>query len=274
MAEPNADLITQSAELWARVFNMPPRHYRLALRAALQEQYPNEDSDTLLNRIVSSLPEVLDSDKPTESLLLQVLATPYSNRIDFAKDELQFNTDDFVNLALDFAEQAGIDLKRYATNLTSDEQASEFVVGIALRTVFEVERHYEEIPGAFSIYTIPKQFLIVLGAAIIGIATAKTAQLDPILAGSISGVGSLLINILAARYIEKGDSEVDWLEEFVLQVLEEYGIQSFRELREKTFIHPELLKKVLSGLKEKQLVDEHKSWIDKTNLKYNLKGRH
>jgi hypothetical protein len=253
---------------------MPPRHYRLALKAALQEQYPNEDSDALLNKFASSVPEDLNSDQSERLLPLRLFTTPYSKRIDFTKDELQFNTDDFIGLTMDFAEQVGIDLKRYATNLTSGDKASEFIVGVALRTVFEVERHYVEVPGAFCIYPIPKQFLIVLGAAIIGIGTAKAAQLDPILAGSISGVGSLLINILAARYVEKGDQEVDWLEEFVLQVLEEYGIQSFKELREKTFIHPELLKKVLRGLQTKELVDEYKSWIDKTYLKYDLKGRH
>lgn len=81
-------------------------------------------------------------------------------------------------------------------------------------------------------------------------------------------------NILSKQYINNGEPNIDWLGEFVLKLLEQYGIQSFDELQATTHIDADLLQKVLSDLKNKQLVDEHIGWIDKTSIKYGLSGRH
>jgi hypothetical protein len=265
--------VAQSTEAWRKVLAKPKRKFRLGLERVLAQSQV-ENVDALIKKTKARAATERDRDRSFALDLLRSFSSPYSTSIDFSKDNLELNTDDFVDLTMDFAEEVGIDLKRFAVNLTSNEDASEYVVGVALRTMFEIEGHYVEIPHAFTVYKVPKQFLIVLGAAIIGIATAKAYELDPILAGSIGGVGSLLINILAARYLEKGKPQIDWIEELVLQVLEEYGIQSFKELKQKTHIHPPLLKKVLKSLVKQDLVKEHRSWIDKTDLRYDLSGHH
>lgn len=58
------------------------------------------------------------------------------------------------------------------------------------------------------------------------------------------------------------------------QFNKEWNLQSFDELKRVTNIDSELLKKVLNDLKKKNLIKEYKSWIDKTDLKYDLRGRH
>jgi len=251
----NQELLFRSAEIWNEVLKKQDRRYRLLTKDLTQRDVNLGKND--LSEIRKDL-----------------FSRRYCDHIDFSKSDVILDTDDFVLLTMDFAEEARIDLKRFALNLTGQKDASEYIVGIALRTVFEVEGYYKEIPFALTRYRVPKEILIILGATLIGISTAKVAQMDAILAGSVSGVGSLLIDILADRYTSESEPEVDWLEEFVLQTLERYGIQSFEELKRVTNINDELLKKVLNDLKKKNLIKEHKSWIDKMDLKYDLSGRH
>src|ERR1700752_527864 len=77
------------------------------------------------------------------------------------------------------------------------KDSAERQVGIAFRTVFEVEGHYVEIPTAFTLHKVPTRFLIVVGAVLIGISTGKAAQIHALLGGAVGGAASLLINILA-----------------------------------------------------------------------------
>jgi len=266
------ELLLHSEDIWNKVLKKQDRRYRLSLKGFLQEKFPNENIDVLLEKIRT--PDDVKNGKKDEINSILLFSRRYSDFINFSESKVTLNTDDFIYLILDFAEEVGIDLRLFANKLTGQKEASEYTVGIAFRTVFEVEGYYKEYPYASTEYQVPKKFLIILGAALIGVTTAKVSQMDTVLAGSASGAGSLLINILAERYANETEPKVNWLEEFVLQVLEKYGIQSFNELRRVTNIDSELLKKVLNDLKKKNLIEENKSWIDKTDLKYDLRGRH
>ena len=204
-------------------------------------------------------------------------------RIDFSQDEVELGTNDFVFLMMEFAEEVGIDLKRYGRWLVGEgvrEDRLIFHPGVALRTVFEVEGYYVEIPDAYALYKVPKQFLIVIGAALIGMVAGKTTHLDPVIGGALTGVGSLLVNILAARYLqlqESGKPEVTWTEEFMLKVLESRGEQSVRELQKYTKLYRKTIKETLDGLYKKGLVERRKVLVEgkrvRTEIMYKLPHR-
>jgi len=204
-----------------------------------------------------------------------------ADRIDLSKPEVELSTDDFVSLTMAYAEEIGIDLQEYGRKLVGDrerEDSLRFHAGIAFRTIFEVEGYYIEHPYAYTIYKIPTRFLIVVGAALIGIATGKAAQVDPLLGGAVGGVGSLLINILAARYIQPSeDVEITWTEEFILKFLEGRGEQSLKDLQKQTKLYKGTIKTTLERLIEKQLIQKRKVLVGKTGTrtetKYKLKAR-
>jgi DNA-binding transcriptional ArsR family regulator len=204
-------------------------------------------------------------------------------RIDFSEDEVELGTNDFVFLMMEFAEEAGIDLKKFGRRLVGDgvrEDRLVFYPGVALRTVFEVEGHYVEFPNAYTLYKVPKQALIVVGAALIGMAAGRANEIDPVVGGALTGVAGLLINILAARYLQLRDAEkpeVTWTEEFMLKVLEGRGEQSVRELQKHTKLYRKTIKETLDGLYEKGLVERRKVILDgkrvRTEMRYELRRR-
>jgi hypothetical protein len=194
----------------------------------------------------------------------EVLEKSFEGRQDLSKDYISLSTDDIYLGVTAFAAKAGIDLEKFSKALVSKNNSNKNAATLALKTVFEVEKYYEEIPNAFTLFKVRSDFLIVFGAALIGIATEKTTQINPILAGTVSGVGGLLINILAARYEGHIDEEVDWLEEFVLKVLEAEGGLAFNDLKTNTNINEKLLRKVLRDLQRKQMIDKKHSWVGRT----------
>jgi hypothetical protein len=126
-------------------------------------------------------------------------------RIDLRKEELELGTDDFALLMLAFSDEVGVDLTalgKRAWLRARREEAFKFHAAVALRSIFEVEGYYAEIEGAYTLFKVPTKVLVVVGAALIGMATGEVYKLDPVLAGVVGGVGSLLINILSARYME------------------------------------------------------------------------
>jgi hypothetical protein len=168
--------------------------------------------------------------------------------------------------------------KRVGNNIREDRL--KFHAGVAFRTVFEVEGHYVEFPNAYAIYKIPKQFLIVMGAALIGMATGKAFEIGPITGGVVSGVGGLLINILAARYLQlrsPDEPEVTWTEEFILKVLEQRAEQSLRELQKHTKLYRKTIKETLDSLYKKNLVEKRKVLLEgkrvRSETRYELKRR-
>jgi predicted transcriptional regulator len=204
----------------------------------------------------------------------------YSSGIDITLPEIELGTDDFSYLMYVYAASIGIDTETFGRKLVGDKDRVEilnFHVGKALKTLFEVEGYYVEDPYAVTIYKIPSKFLIVVGAAVIGIATGKAAQLDPLLGGAIGGVGSLLINILAARYtsdsLEK--VEVTWTEEFILKILENRGEQSIKELQKHTKLYRGTIKDTLESLHGKSLVERRKVLLEgkrvRSEIRYKLK---
>ncbi len=203
--------------------------------------------------------------------------------LDFSKDEVELGTNDFVFLMMEFAEEIGIDLKEYGKRLVGEdvpEKHLRFHPAVALRTVFEVEGYYVEIPNAYAHYKVPKQFLIVIGAALIGIAAGKATQIDAAIGGAISGVGGLLINILAVRYLQlqsPAKPEITWTEEFILKILEARGEQSLKELQKHTKLYRKTIKETLDRLYKRDLVERRKVLLEgkrvRTEMRYELKAR-
>jgi DNA-binding MarR family transcriptional regulator len=94
----------------------------------------------------------------------------------------------------------------------------------------------------------------------------------------VGGVGSLLINILAARYIQPSeDVEITWTEEFILKFLEGRGEQSLKDFQKQTKLYKGTIKATLERLIEKQLIERRKVLVGKTGARtetnYKLKAR-
>lgn len=253
----------EAERILERVLARPARRYRRAVAAALSSQ-PAETP-------VPHPP--LDASRQADlaRILDEVFLAPYHRRLQMTADAGKFMPEDIVDFLTDLAEEAGIDLRRMGTALSPASEQPEVDVGAALRTVLESAGMYVEVPYALTYSEISRKVLLLLGSALIGIATSHAGNVDSRLGGAIGGVGGLILNIMAARYDRVPlEPDTDWLEELVLRVIEEHGIQSFEGLQSHTNINPELLKKVLAGLRRKGLVEEHRSWLDKTDLRYDL----
>lgn len=180
-------------------------------------------------------------------------------RLDLRKQDLDLGTDDFLILMLAFADEAGVDLTtlgKRAWLRAKQEEGFKFHAAVALRSIFEVEGYYTEIEGAYALFKVPTKILIVVGAALIGMATGKVYQLDPILGSALGGVGSLLINILSARYTASDNTfEITWTEELILTLLRDTGEQSLKQLQRRTRLYKQTLKDTLASLSKKGLVE-------------------
>jgi len=266
------DLDRQSNEILERILDRPARRYRAGFEEAVAS-FPELSYDDALATLRKDARSRSETD--VKGILLSIFLSSYRERLKWTAEVGDFMPEDISDLLMDYAEEAGVDLHRLGSALAPTSSHPEYEVGLALRTVLESAGIYTEVPGALTYSQVSRKVLLIIGAALIGIATAKTARSDPALAGTVGGVGGLILNIMAARYDQRPlDPGTDWLEELVLRILEELGIQSFGELQARTNIHVPLLKKVLSELRRKGLVEQHRSWIDKTDLRYDLTGRH
>jgi hypothetical protein len=175
-------------------------------------------------------------------------------------DEVVFWPEHFGAFFTLAAVEAGIDVVAFGAKLDPKAAKPQFVPAAAFRAVAEVAGVYVENPGALTLFKIHRSFLTAMTAALIGIATGKVTD-DPTLAGALGGVGGLLINILAQRYLEDGaEPETDWLEEWILETLQRHGPQTIGELHKLTNIHGPLLNRALRGLIRKKLVVRSYRW--------------
>jgi MarR family len=196
-----------------------------------------------------------------------------ANLICLRPDEVTFWPEDFVVFFTLAAVEVGIDVQSYGARLNPKAARPEFIPGAALRTVAEVAGVYEENPGALTLFKVQRAFLVTMTAALIGIATGKVVD-DPTLSGALGGVGGLLMNILAQRYLEDGaEPETDWLEEFILATLQRHGPQSIAELHKLTHVHRPLLTRTLRGLIRKKLVARAYRWDGGRTVIYGLPRR-
>ena len=170
---------------------------------------------------------------------------------DWNKDTLTLSTDECVFLFMEFAEHVGLDVERFGRQLHSDGASGRFLVGIAFRTVLEVEGYYIERLGASSRHQVPRTVLVTIGAAMLGIATAKAGAFSPEVGGAISGIGSLLINLLSARAEDDTPKPLDFFGEFVLNLLDSSEPTTFASLQVQTRFHDTVLLKILVALEEK-----------------------
>jgi hypothetical protein len=199
-----------------------------------------------------------------------------AGEIDFSAPDAELGTDDFGLLVQTYAELVGIDLKDYGRKLvgpTTRDDILKSQVGIAFRTVFEVEGHYVEIPTTFTLYKVPTRFLIIVGAVLIGIGTGKAAQINALLGGAVGGAASLLINILADRYVRPVDqNSLTWREEFVIRFLKIDDELSVADLHKQTKLYKTALRKTLDSLVDKKLIKENKVMVGTKSTKmYSLR---
>jgi hypothetical protein len=175
-------------------------------------------------------------------------------------DEVVFWPEHFGVFFTLAAVEVGIDVRAFGAKLDPKAAKPGFVPAAAFRTVAEVAGVYAENSGALTLFKVHRSFLTAMTAALIGIATGKVTD-DPTLAGALSGVGGLLINILAQRYLDDGaEPETDWLEEWILETLQRHGPQSICELHRLTNIRGPLLNRALRGLIRKKLVVRSYRW--------------
>jgi hypothetical protein len=199
-------------------------------------------------------------------------------RLDLRKQELELGTDDFVLLMLAFADEVGVDLTSLGKRVwlrAKREEVFKLHAAVALRSIFEVEGYYAEIEGTYTLFKVPTKLLVVVGAALIGMATGEVYKLDPVLAGAVGGVGSLLINILSARYMEPDKaSDLTWTEELILTLLRDSGEQSLKQLQGCTRLYKQTLKDTLASLLEKGVVESQgrPGPKGKSELRYHAKG--
>jgi hypothetical protein len=201
----------------------------------------------------------------------------FAGEIDFSAADAELGTNDFSLLVQTYAELAGIDLKEYGRKLVGSTNSNDILeaqVGIAFRTVFEVEGYYVETPTAFTLHKVPTRFLIIVGAVLIGIGTGKAAQIHALLGGAVGGAASLLINILADRYV-RPISEIDltWREEFVIKFLKADDELSVTDLHKQTKLYKTALRKTLDSLVNKKLIKQRKVKVGTTSTKmYSLRN--
>jgi hypothetical protein len=175
-------------------------------------------------------------------------------KINWDEEIITLNTDQCTYLFMEFAEHAGLDLERFGRQLHADGKPGRFMVAIAFRTVLEVEGFYIERPYASSLHHVPRAVLVSLGAAILGIATAKTAAISPEIGGTISGIGSLLINILSARALDDKPKPYDFYGELILELLDPVQPVSVTILQQQTRFHEAVLRKIIEELEKKNAV--------------------
>jgi len=211
-------------------------------------------SDRLLDASVALWKETVSKTRLDHPFSLLV------DEIDFSAAYAELGTDDFGLLMQTYAELVGIDLKEYGRKLVGPTKRDDILksqVGIAFRTVFEVEGHCVEIPTAFTLYKVPTRFLIIVGAVLIGIGTGKAAQINALLGGAVGGAASLLINILADRYVRPiGEINLTWREEFVIKFLKADDELSVADLHKQTRLYKTALRKTLDSLINKRLIKQ------------------
>lgn len=167
---------------------------------------------------------------------------------------ITLSTDECVFLFMEFAEHVGLDVERFGRQLHAEGKPGRFLVGIALRTVLEVEGYYVERPGASSRHQIPRKVLIVLGAAILGFSGARAGMVHPELGGVLGGVASLLISLLAARALDDKPRPFDFAGEFILALLDPVVPVSMASLQEQTNFHETVLTKIIADLEARGAV--------------------
>ena len=175
-------------------------------------------------------------------------------KIKWDKETITLSTDQCTYLFMEFAEHAGLDLERFGRQLHAENKPGRFIVGIAFRTVLEIEGFYVERPMASSLHHVPRTVLISLGAAILGIATAKTAAFSPEISGTISGIGSLLLNILSNRAIEEKPKPFDFYGELILELIDPIQPTLITSLQQQTNFHETVLLKIIDELEKKDAI--------------------
>jgi hypothetical protein len=252
------------------VLSLPSRMMRKGIEEQLRKEAPHLDPKTMWNS-VRVRAESSNAD-PAHALLAGLLE-PYATRHGGDGQTIIFWPEDFVSYFLDLAEASGIDVEEFGRKLDPASEHPEYVVGFAFRALCEIEDLYVEVPGACIGCRIPRAFLITVAAAMIGIATNKLGTNNAYLTGTLSGIGSLLLNILANRYSSAAHSQTDWLEELILRTIEGDGRQTARELHERTHIESRLLEKTLHRLLDKKLLMEIPHWSGNHETEFDLSQR-
>lgn len=198
----------------------------------------------------------------------------YDQRHGADEESVTFWPEDLFAFVLDLAIVTGVDIQRFARNLTLRGASPEQVVARALVNLAEIERVYNETTGALSETRVPRQFLITLAAALIGMAVGDRNAVGGLAVGALSGIGALFINLLADRYFSEADEpKTDFLEELVIKVLESEGPMSAPQIRAATYIENRLLRSTIRRLLAKHLLERTLSYRSGKSYMYDLAAR-
>lgn len=193
-----------------------------------------------------------DLRRKAEALLSSVLPTPSSGLEESSPSVLILGTDDFVTISHSLAIAAGIDVADFGQRL-NPSRPSPYAFGLAIRILAEIEGYYVEVPNAYTLHRVPRDFLVTVAAVAIGIATGKAGDLGALLGGAVGGLGSLLINILSSRATTP-QSDLKWFEEMLVAVLREAGPSDLTSLKKKTGLNRAFIQLAVDGLVSKGLV--------------------
>ncbi|WP_395764110.1 hypothetical protein [Stutzerimonas balearica] len=185
---------------------------------------------------------------------------------------LRLSTSEITALALDLLTLANVDAGALAVKLKGNETATIYYAAIAIRTLFETEKIYVEVPNASLFFNVPKSFVLLVLAALTGIAAQKTSELGGVAPGICAGISGLLINIIASRYTSTEVPKTDWIEEALLALLQTEGRQSASEIEKRTNFHSPLVQTTLKELIYKKLVIEKVDWTRGRQAYYELRG--
>jgi hypothetical protein len=133
------------------------------------------------------------------------LADRYDERPGTDTEIVVFWPEDFAYFFIDLAYAVGLDVERLGRRLDPDTTNPETTVGLAFARLCEIEGVYVEVPGALTTSRVSRAFLAAVTSAMIGIASARATSYDTAWGGAIGGIGGLLINIIATRYVREDE---------------------------------------------------------------------
>ena len=246
----------------------------VALRKALAARFTAEESEQIVSAVIAGVSRTpAGAALPSGLLRFQYHLQSYEGRHGGDEQTVTFWPEDFFAFFIDLASATRIDIDRLARALGTPGSSAEHAVARALVTVAEVERIYVEVPGALTESRVPRQFLIVVAAALIGMSTGDRGSINSAIAGALSGVGALLLELLADRYLSDQEPQTDFLEDLVLRVIEARGATSSRELRAETHVESSVLRSTITRLLRKRLLRRILTYTPRKEYRYDLAER-
>jgi hypothetical protein len=259
----------------AHVLTNPSRRTESSLRKALAANFTAAEAEHIVSTLIANCRATFGEQAAPPPALAHFAKhlTPYELRHASDTETVTFWPEDLFAFFVDLAFAAGVDIARFGHRLDPKAPSPDHAVARALMTVAQVERVYVDVPGALTETRVPRQFLFVLAAALIGIATGNRGSIADAVVAGLSGIGALLINLLAERYLTDPEPTTDFVEDLILRLLERRGPLSTAQLRAATHIATSLLRSTIKRLLAKRLIRRILTYTGKKAYLYDLAER-